>query len=95
MSVLSLLHHQTAGTAQDLAWQLEEANAETIMVLSTDPEHRETVKPPHLEHLIPCDDNSLLIVARHLITARGRSLCCVPRSLRLQLEESFLLDRML
>lgn len=53
MSVLSLLHHQTAGTAQDLGWQLEEANAETIMVLSTEPEHRETVKPSLLGALDP------------------------------------------
>lgn len=45
LSVLSMRHHQTTGTVQDLPWQLEEANAETIMVLSTEPENRETVKP--------------------------------------------------
>lgn len=53
LSVLSVLQHCTMGTAQDLAWQLEKVNAETIMVLSTELENRETVKPSLLQALDP------------------------------------------
>lgn len=51
--MLSVLQHCTMGTAQDLPWQLEKVNAETIMVLSTELENRETVKPSLLQALDP------------------------------------------